>query len=253
MTEIILIDRTLTIGNATLEKVANALQTQISNHFAPIWSVGATVKAGTQVSGKQQAIYIVSELDLPNAYGYHYIDEKAVPYANVLLRDNLAWTITASHELMEMLVNPQLNRFLVTDITIEIPGDEQFLLEVAGPVQDRKYGYKINDILVSNFIYPSYFDILPVSDKKYDYMGLIKTPRSILSGGYVSFTDNVGQWWQAFGVQNKVTLQKLVDGTIDSPNAGRFGRFIAIGLSAGALAYIIYKALSKKKQYGSIR
>jgi len=237
--KIALIDTTGKVGQPYLETVAKALTTQVKRDFADVWNVTADVIAANQVPAGYWPIYVVSELDLANAFGYHYLDANNVPFAKVLYRDN--WTLTASHEMLEMLVNPYLNKYQVTDISTDLPGDENFLVEVAGPVQSINFSYRIDNVVVSDFMYPAYFDLLYTEGKKYDHLGVIKKPRSILEGGYVSFIDNVGQWWQAFMIQNVVDLRKLVDGTATDGNIKRVLRGILYGAASAVGFYVLFK------------
>lgn len=241
---LVLIDQSGQVPLPVLEQVAAALDIQAKRDLAEVWEVSAHVSAAQALtSGGAWPIYVVSELDLANAYGYHYIDDLGRPYAKILYREN--WTITASHEMLEMLVNPQLDRYIATDIAANLEGDERFLVEIAGPVQSIAFGYEINGVLVSNFMYPSYFDLLVTEGKRYDFLGVIKKPRSILEGGYVSFLDNIGQWWQAFVTQNKTDLRRLATGTAtNSPTADRLGRGFFYVVTSGVLMFIFYKIIN---------
>ncbi len=240
---LILIDQSGKVPLSTLEKIAASLEIQAKRDLAEVWEVSANVAAGTEVTAGQWPIYVVNELDLANAYGYHYIDNLRKPYAKILYREN--WTLTASHEMLEMLVNPYLDRYIATDIAANLQGDERFLVEIAGPVQSVAYGYEIEGILVSNFMYPSYFDLLVTEGKAYDHLGVIKKPRSILEGGYVSFLDNLGQWWQAFVTQNKTDLRRIAQGTVsNSPTASRLGRGFFYAISSGVLVFLFYKIIN---------
>lgn len=239
---IILIDRTGKVAPAQLEKVAQALTTQISRDFASVWDVAANVVSTPSPNVTYWPINILDTIDVEGVYGYHYLQD-GLPYANVLYRPD--WTITASHELIEMLVNPFLNNYKATDITPRFKGDESFLLEVAGPVQDISFGYYVNDVLVSNFIYPAYFDLVAVSGKKYDHLGVITAPKTIALNGYVSFINSIGQWWQSFNIQNTITIRKLSEGnTSDTAHVDRVTRIVFWSLFA-VCTYFILKIFIK--------
>lgn len=241
--KIALIDTTGSISQSQLFQVAKAVELQVQRDFSSVWDITAEITVqsnNSPIEADVWPVFIQSELDVKGVYGYHWIDDVTnKPFARILYRDN--YTLTVSHEILEMLVNPYLTRYQVTDISTDIPGDEKFLLEVVGPVQDVLFGYYINNILVSNFMYPSYFDLIAISGKKYDHLGLIKKPKSILSGGYISFIDNLGQWWQAFGTQNKIDLKKLVDG--QSVDGNTLGRLLRGAVMIGGSALFIYTFL----------
>lgn len=246
---VVLVDESGNVPMSRLEVVASALQKQVQNDFADVWNVTATVTAvasAAEIPAAAWPIFIKSDLDVADVYGYHWVDEKNRPYAWVKFRNG--WSLTASHELLEMLVNPFLDKYQVTDISAEIAGDERFLVEVAGPVQSPNFAYYIDGVQVSNFFYPSYFDLLVVTGKQYDHLGVITKPRSILEGGYVSFVDNLGQWWQAFVIQNKVDLRRLFGGEADKGNTpGRILRGVVMGVSS---AIIFYLVLNYYKKHG---
>jgi hypothetical protein len=253
--QIVLIDLTNQISFAELSRVAAALQKQVQADFAEQWDVTATVTAGivANLVPGVWPIYVVPQLDVAGLYGYHYVDANQVPYAKIQYREN--WTITASHELLEMLVNPTLDRYQLTDISANFEGDERFLVEVAGPVQSIAFGYLIDGVLVSNFMYPAYFDLLAVTGKKYDHLGVIQKPRSILDGGYVSFLDNLGQWWQAFGIQNKVDLRRLGEstGTLAAETQDRIYRIsVSVGLSI-VFVYSLFRYFKRPKTHNKNR
>jgi hypothetical protein len=82
-----------------------------------------------------------------------------VPYGKVFVntargyKEN--WTITASHELLEMLVNPYAN------LSAYVPFDANtgtfYNLEICDPVSPDENGYQINGISVSDFVFPEWF------------------------------------------------------------------------------------------------
>jgi hypothetical protein len=110
--------------------------------------------------------------------------------------DNNDWTIDASHETIEMLVDPSGNR-LQTSVAIKIVGKDTedtagefgYLVEACDPCEANQYAYAINGIAVSDFITPHFYDPVVTSGTRYSFGGNITRPRQILPGGYISFTD----------------------------------------------------------------
>lgn len=245
MKQVAIVDVTGKVPFDYLQRVATALTTQLERDFDPHWDETALVTAYetiAEIPTGHWPIYVQDEIELAGAYGFHWYTDEKLPYAEILYRAN--WTITASHELLEMMVNPFINNYRVADISAEFEGDERFLVEVAGPVQSPKFGYKINNILVSNFFYPSYFDLLKVTGKKYDHLGVITEPRSILEGGYVSFLDNLGKWWQAFKTQGIVDIYSLTgEKKITQESKARTTRTIIYIFSSISIVFIIYNII----------
>ena len=76
----------------------------------------------------------------------------------------------------------------------------EFLVEVCDPSEAAEFGYTVNDILVSDFYTPRFFDPALDTQARYSFTGAITKPRQILRGGYVSWHDPVSNhWWQQTG------------------------------------------------------
>ena len=89
-------------------------------------------------------------------------------------------SVTACHELLEMLVDP--SAALWTDG----PRGTVWAYEVCDVVEDDKIDF--NGILMSDFVYPAYFDMFRLKKgakpAQYDYLKKVKRPFQILDGGY---------------------------------------------------------------------
>lgn len=212
---IALVDTTSKISLEELQRVANALQIQVSRDFAPVWDKDATVHVFdhmTDIPLGFWPISIVSAIDVQGVNGYHWIDDEGNPFAKVEYRDDF-WPLTVSHELLEMLVNPYVNKIKLVKGLDDTGQEVEFLVEVADPVEDNDFGYRIDGVLLSNFYYPAFFDLTKREGVKYDHLGWLKEPRKLLNGGYISWKNASGEWWQAFMVENKLIIRKLGDST----------------------------------------
>src|SRR5262249_4635611 len=117
------------------------------------------------------------------------------PYALVDVGDT--WSLTASHECLEMLVDPSGNKLQTStgivvedDAVIDDPGVKyDYLVEVADPSEDPANAYLIDDVLVSDFYTPSFFDPIAAGGVRYSFTGRLERPRQILEGGYISWHD----------------------------------------------------------------
>jgi hypothetical protein len=96
-----------------------------------------------------------------------------------------------------MLADPFGERLIAGAAPTEAKGQKrvEYLVEVCDPSEDAKFGYTVNDILVSDFYTPNFFD--PVANKatRYSFTGAITKPRSILKGGYISWHNPVDDHW----------------------------------------------------------
>ncbi len=178
-----------------LVEVAAALQKQVTRDFGPVWGVRANVSAYAdlgQVPLDYWPIVIKSNLARPEAAGYHE-DDLGEPCALVRLTDD--WSVTASHEMLEMLADPW-GRHLVAGQSPQDPKQRvKFLVEVCDPCSDENY--RVNGVAVSDFYTPNYFDPVATSSVTYSYKGAIKEPRQVLKGGYLTWHDTASRtWWR---------------------------------------------------------
>jgi hypothetical protein len=159
-------------------------------------------------------IIIRKDIHMPGAAGFH-TDPSGQPFA--LVQFNNSWPLTVSHECLEMLADPTGNRLIAASSIQEFQNGQarvMYLVEVCDPCEASDFGYTINDIMVSDFLTPHYYDPRRAIGVQYDYSGAVTAPRTVLQGGYVSFTDPTGNHW--LQVQDFDGGPKLVDcGPID--------------------------------------
>lgn len=182
-------------------QIMPALQHQISYHFKPYWDSGANLRwAGKTALPDTWELAFLDDSDQAGALGYHDFDPIKKPNAKVFAATDqkygLSPSVTASHEILEMLADPYINLAAQTD-------NETFYgYEVGDPVEADADGYEINVarkgeppnwIKVSNFILPLWF-IPESSGRQYDYNNLLTKPLEVRNGGYVSKFIS-GQGW----------------------------------------------------------
>jgi hypothetical protein len=179
-------------------KVAAALSIQISRDVAPIWGVDATVSAFAtpkDVPVGYWPIYIEDPSKLPPGAGGFHTDRHHQPYAIIETGDE--WSLDASHELIEMLVDPtgvrvQANPVLDQAIALGYPDRQvQYIVEACDPTEDAKYAYQINGVLVSDFFTPHFYDAVKSPGVRYDFTGGLAAPRTVVTNGYISWIDQV--------------------------------------------------------------
>ena len=125
-------------------------------------------------------VFLVKSLP-PGEGGFH-LDQHNQPYAKVIAStEDASWTLDASHEIIEMLVDPAGNRMEPSQ-AIEINGDDvvdaagvfNYLVEACDPCEANNYAYDINGIAVSDFITPHYYDASVTPGASYSFKGNIK-------------------------------------------------------------------------------
>lgn len=206
------------LTDAQVAAIIPDLQTQVVRDFAPAWGFDAHIsflpKSQPLPDGFWQLV-ILDDSDQAGALGYHDLTSTGLPMGKVFartdLQNNLSWTVTVSHELLEMLGDPMIN---TTCQYQDNTGFKFFVYESCDACESDQYGYKINNTLVSDFVYPSFFGQRPnspgVKVDQYDFQDQIKTniptalaqgdiTKAILPSGYLAFwTPNSG-WNQVVG------------------------------------------------------
>ncbi len=194
-----LADKTKQIDPGLLQATAAALNVQVTRDLTQFWNVQARVIAlpsATKIPVGVWPVFLVKSLP-PGEGGFH-MDKHNQPYAEVIASpDSEEWTIDASHETLEMLVDPYGNR-LQNSTSIEIDGTGKivdgtgefaYLVEACDPCEADNYGYAIQGVTVSDFITPHFYEPVVTPGTRYSFTGAIKAPRQILPGGYISWVN----------------------------------------------------------------
>ena len=190
-----LVTETPTISFSELSRVSAALQKQAMRDLGPVWDIQATVDAFAELEDVPVGtwpIILEEDIHLPGAAGVHE-DNDGQPFALVTAADG--WSLTASHELVEMLVDPFGRRLTEGQSPKPDQGRVQFLVEPCDPSEAAEFGYVINGITVSDFYTPKYFSTVFNPAEQYSHTGAIKRPREVLRGGYLSWHDPVTDHW----------------------------------------------------------
>lgn len=200
-----LVDMTGQIDVDLVHSAAIALNLQVTRDLPQFWPVSATVTYLPNPNKIPAGIWPVQLVKtLPPDEGGFHSDKHKQPYAKVIAsRSDPSWTIDASHEILEMLVDPYGNR-MQSSVAIEIvrgkiqdgTGQYGYLVEACDPCEDNRYAYTINGVAVSDFITPHFYDPMVTSGTRYSFTGAIKGPRQILPGGYISWVNTEMDEWQ---------------------------------------------------------
>lgn len=205
---IAIVNNSTVLQDAEIAKAVAALQIQVDRDFEPIWELGANlgfVAKGQAVPAGAWVIYLMDHSDQQGALGYHDITNGGLPVGKVFAGDdkkyNLSWTVTLSHELLEMLLDPYIN----TTVFVQQSNTSGvlFAYEVCDAVEDDSFGYKINDVLVSDFVYPAWFEAFRAQNStQFSYGNHVHSPFEIAQGGYIGYfevSSSSTGWQQATG------------------------------------------------------
>ena len=192
------------VSDGDVSNAVAALKVQLARDFNPVWGLDAAVDfyPANQVPAGTWQLGVFDDSDQAGALGYHDVTEDDLPigkaFAGTDLQYKSSWTVTMSHELLEMLVDPGIN------LSASAPLDRTlrfYAYEVCDACEDDQYGYMINvnntDILVSDFVYPAWFEYYrQPNSTQFDFQKKITQPFDLLSNGYISVLDlDAGVGW----------------------------------------------------------
>jgi hypothetical protein len=219
MRHVALVSEKSKIKMRELSGVAAALQKQASRDVGPMWQLDATVTAFEKLEDlplDYWPVVVKDDIGDPQAAGYHE-DKNGQPFA--LVQYSKGWTLTASHEVVEMLVDPFGRRLVAGQSPLQKQGRVRFLVEVCDPSEAEAYAYRVNGILVSDFYTPHYFDPVKSPGVRYSFTNAITEPKQVLKGGYLSWYDSETRtWWQRSWFGTKPSDQALTGFKADNGN-----------------------------------
>lgn len=217
MITVAIINKSTVLTDDNVRAAVPALQIQVTRDFAPIWATDAQlvfIGKNQQPPPDAWQLIILDDSDQAGALGYHETksgDPIGFVFARSDLQAGLKWTVTASHELLELLADP----YVFSTVFVAGQGFRHpatlLALEVADACEADQFAYNITvppvagqaayDVAVSDFVTPAWFGAQPAADGKYSFMGHCTAPYQILSGGYIGAMPlrGAGNWTQITG------------------------------------------------------
>ena len=183
-----------------LDALIAAMQVYMDKHVTPVWGTPARlVKSADFVKGAW-AIVFLDDADTPGALAYHDLTPDGLPISKVFVRttlqDKALVSVSTSHELVEMIVDPAINMY-----TTGPDSKTMYAYESADPVEEITF--KVNGIDMSDFVYPAYFEVFrKPGSAQFDHQKKVTKPFQILSGGYQIIFKG-GKFSQVFGSKAK--------------------------------------------------
>lgn len=224
----------------------HAIARQVREDFAPLWSMDADIRHATLGRSAKpnpelnlaDVILYVGETDddpqkVKDAVGYHDMNHRGVPFGfvftDVAEKVGEAWSTTLSHEVLELIADPDVNLLVVAPHPHKARASVLRPYEVCDPVQADTY--TIDGVAVSNFVTPLYFAELPHPvQTRTNYMSLPLDRYAVRPEGYFSYLDlSTGRWENVFGenAEKRVGPKEILG------NARRMRRHQALNLPAG--------------------
>src|SRR5205807_2681637 len=210
------INASTVLTDEQVQAAVPALQTQVRRDFAPAWGIDADLSFVPCNAIPDPGLWwltVLDDSDQAGALGYHDITDEGLPLGKVFAKADLRygsrWTVTASHELLEMLADPEVN--LTVFVQQSDQGGRLYAYEVCDACEADELGYAIDGTLVSDFVYPAWFE--PSRDPgsaKFDYANKVQAPFELLPGGYIGVFDvTAGVGWQQITAQGSAPKYRM--------------------------------------------
>jgi hypothetical protein len=206
-----IVSLTSAISTKDLLRAAAAVQKQITRDLTPYWGLPATVNAFADLDsvpsdyhpvvifgdaaeiegrlefalGAEYAAHLVDQFEQNRLEGLHLNAFTRQPFA--LVEASETWSVTLSHEILEMIVDPHGNRLVAAMHPLNPAERVKYLVEVCDPCQAM--WYPVNGVPVSDFYTPRYFDPVWAGTGRFSFTGAVEHPVQILDGGYLSWID----------------------------------------------------------------
>ena len=201
----VVVNESTVLSDSEAAQLTQALQEQVSRQFGPAWAVDAEVRFLARAAAVPSGAWILHLLDTSNqagALGYHDEDGNEVPYARVFCQTARdagdAPSEVASHELLEMLVDPHVNA-----AAPDLAHNRLYAWEVGDACQGNGYDVgaptgRTTGVVVADFVLPGWMDPHTPAATATDYRAALSGPFVLGPKGYVSYLDlnDVAKGWQ---------------------------------------------------------
>jgi hypothetical protein len=185
-----------TVGlGVSFDKLTGALQKCFDQHFLPVWGYPVTLYNTSKAKPSDWQFVYFDDADAAGALGYHDLTHKGQPISKIFVKTPLAdyqlVSVTACHELFEMVIDP------IANLWAEAADGSEFAYEMCDPVEEDTF--LVDDVAMSNFVHPAWFEPFKhPAGTKFDHLGLLNKPFSMTKGGYV-IVKNKGKVSEVFG------------------------------------------------------
>jgi hypothetical protein len=210
MPRIAVINESSKISDDEVLKMLPAFNHQWNKDLLPIWGTEAAtfrfVRKGHAPPAGAWWMVFLDDSAQADVLAYHDLTHEGWPIAKVfvasILSDNGSVSVAATHELCEMAVDPWLNTAYLDSHSVFWAG------EICDPVEDDEYGYKIDGVLVTDFVTPDWFGHQHAGTQ-IDFRRHAGKAFEILSGGYAQKFDPPHGWQQVTGTKARHSKMAL--------------------------------------------
>lgn len=213
MEKIAIVSNSPSVQLSDVVQIAGAIQRQILEDLSPFWGLSASINAFANIATIPSDYWkvIITDNDIPeDDFGFHFVDEHGNPFA--LVRPTEETSITCSHECLEMLINPRMEKFQLAQSLKADQDSVSFQVEICDPCESKDFGYEIDGVLVSDFVTPIYYGMPPISDDmRFSFKQNINNSFEILEGGILQWFDSDSQsYWRGTMRNGNVSFNRLI-------------------------------------------
>jgi hypothetical protein len=181
------------------EKLTPALQKCFDQYFLPIWGYPVTLYNTDVAKPSDWSLVYFDDADQAGVLGYHDLTKKGQPVSKIFVKTTIAdhelVSVTACHELFEMVIDP------IANLWAEAADGTEYAYEMCDAVEEDTF--LVDGIEMSNFLHPAWFEPFKhPTGTKFDHLGLLKKPFTMTKGGYV-ITKKNGKVKEVFGSRAK--------------------------------------------------
>lgn len=200
LSQLVLVSQTPRLQRSELDRVAHALQRQLTEDLPQAWGLTASIQAVDNVRDTPvgAAPIIIREQNgdfTADLFGFHKVlqndptrTDDDQPFALVRYQPGV-WSFDASHEVLEMAIDPEGNS-MQRGLSLEGDREVDYLVEVCDPCgRSSSAYYFIDGVMVCDFVTRAYFDPAPAPGRYYTAQDRLKRPRTLQAGGYVAYSE----------------------------------------------------------------
>ena len=208
---IAILNQSTLVTDDQVATMTRAIAKQVKLDAAPLWDRSPAAVIYYSVHGpvppNAHVITVVDTIqNVPKGVlGFHTEDKGGRLWGVVAAKPELDahgqvmtgdWSVSSvlSHEVLELFIDPNCNLWATNN------RGRVYSFEVCDPVEAPSY--TVDEISVSNFVTPAWFDPLAVQKRTthFDKLGLLSESFSILKGGYAVYASE-GKEKQVFGAE----------------------------------------------------
>ncbi len=196
MIQISIVNHSTAYADADIPALVAALQVQVSRDLPlggwPEAKLNLVVPGENPPPGAS-VLALLDNADQAGALGYHDVTPDGYPVGKAFVKTTLAdggiVSVTVSHELCEMIGDPDINLVAEYD---DPRGriSRLYAYENCDACEADSLAYDINGVKVSDFVYTSWFQqFRRQGSVQFDFMKKISAPFQLLPGGYIGVVD----------------------------------------------------------------